>query len=542
MQIADLSQVTLKLPSIPTHSALELAYAILVHADDSDANFQSVYTMLEMYTHYEGATQPRFITLAIEQYLSRTSRCARNYIMGFLAAVFDTRPELLPPTFMTHVVPLYINDTRYFLTRNMLNNPDRITNFVSSMSRFTIDILNTYVQGFPFTPETVATYSDMFTILSNLSYVDIVPIGMVELGMTLFHQYPNLHQFQYDIIHFLRNVFFDDVAHTFFEDIGEFGFLRNYIVPFAVRCHDAIPLMVIEILDSFVTELLDEELFTPEIVDLVMNVAAKGDEELEEAVRFLRRLASHLMGDSGDLESTAALIDHIVTHPTLTRHVETAILHSQHDEACLWVHLLSSLTAASHTEVPCRVFYTTAFAPLVGEPQHASRVLFALCNIISTRENMSFVDMDTVFDYTLRMLGQYVTDDWLYKDLHYMFLKFSQLGVLHNLLARPNVVELLHAWLANVAHTGAYARYVYKSIMLVFRAISQHDDLQHMFESELGFAVHRIARFTSPNVYMENAVSYMNCTLQQKCAVALYNANKVNWEDLAALDVKIYVV
>ena len=120
-------------------------------------------------------------------------------------------------------------------------------NYLSTELDITIDFIWLYIAEHRFSSKTASVYYDIFTIMSNVAYEDIVYKEFVELAMHMYLEHVTFPDLDFEILHFLRNVYFDKVGITYLGD----DFLSTYVINFITRRADVYPELAAELLGNF---------------------------------------------------------------------------------------------------------------------------------------------------------------------------------------------------------------------------------------------------------------------------------------------------
>ncbi len=517
--------------SKPNMAVLDIVYTMLIQGETMPELMSSIYILLANYA-YVGTIQHRFIPIAIAHYSTCTKRSVRNEIMFFMSNIYyDKRVnvwELMISGFVAKCLPIYIADTRYNLN-NYLMSPDSavsVKNYLSTELEITIDFIWLYIAEHRFSWKTASVYYDIFTILSNIAYEDIVYKEFVELAMHMYLEHVTFPDLDCEILYFLRNVYFDKVGITYLSG----DFLSTYVINFVTRRADVYPELAAELLCNFTRFMNEEGLVTKQLIDLALRIVDEYS-DTDWAWNHIHVFFKHI--------SDPKLLDYMVGQPLAKLLVENTFANEPENVFNL-IRLFSSATTSNSTELPCQFFYTYIFEPFQkkGMDVYPRYMLLALSNILATNVNLEFVNLDLVLNYVVDVLETYPTSSDLYEDIFFVMDNMNHMGLIAALIHTPNFMDHFHTWISLVDCSHVKSEFVYRSIAHIFRAIAQDESLLYHFDSDLGTEVRKLGH-KSDEVY-KTVCNTMHCTLQQKCALLCYNHNKISLDDLKALDVTIY--
>ncbi len=518
--------------SDPDMTILDLVYDMLTQ-DEPVSNHElltSIYILLTNYA-YVGVIPPKFIPLAIANYKMCTNRSIRGDIMFFLSNVYyDThvnRLDLMVNGFVDDCLPMYIADTRYNLNKLLVSpNCQGVQHYLTTELDITVNFMRLYITKHQFCSENASVYSNIFTILSNVAYKDVVYKEFVEFAVEMYLDHVTSAILDYDIIHFLRNVYFDEVGTTYLDE----HFILTCVINFITRRADVYPELAAELMGVFARFMKKEELVTKPLIDIALQV-------LEEYsyTEWAWESIHMFVKDIDDSE----LLEYMVDRPRTKLLAENTMWHRPEDASNL-IRLFCTATTSTETELPCQFFYKYIFEPFqkTGLHVYPRNMLLALSNILTSTDNLEFVDMDSVIKYVVDVLEMYPTSSDLYEDIFFVITNINRVGRLTDLVRNEDFMDHFRTWVSHVDYSHTKAKFVYKSIAHIFRAVSQNESLWYYFDSELGADVRRLADVSDE--VRKTVRGSMHCTLQQKCALMLYHQNKIGLDDLKVLDVTIY--
>lgn len=517
----------------PNMAVLDIVYTMLTQGQGETMSsdlMASIYILLANYA-YVGTIQHRFIPLAIANYGTCTKRSVRNEMMFFMSNIYyDTRVnvwELMISGFVAKCLPIYIADTRYNLNDYLVSpDPSSIKDYLSTELDITIDFIWLYIAEHRFSLKTASVYYDIFTIMTNIAYENVIYKEFVELAMHMYLEHVAFPELDCEILYFLRNVYFDEVGIAYLSG----DFLSTYVINFVTRRADVYPELAAELLGNFTRFMNEEGLVTKQLIDLALRIVEEYS-DTDWAWNHIHVFFKYI--------SDFQLLDYMVAHPLAKLLAENTIAHES-DNVFNLIRLFSSATTSNSTELPCQFFYTSIFAPFhkKGMDVYPRYMLLALSNILASNVNMEFVDIELVIQYVVDVLEMYPTSTDLYEDIFFVMDNMNHMGLVAALVHNAEFMDHFHTWISHVDCSHVKAEFLYRSIAHIFRAIAQDESLWYHFDLELGTEVRRLGH-RSNEVY-KTVCNSMNCTLQQKCALVLVQHNKISLDDLKALDVTIY--
>ena len=229
----------------------------------------------------------------------------------------------------------------------------------------------------------------------------------------------------------------------------------------------------------------------------------------------------------------------------IINNLDTFIKHCIHTKQHLLqiTQLYVNFTASDITEYPCEYFYKHVFIPIKDLPIYPLYMLHCLSNVISIKSNLQFVNVDHVVNYITQVLRLYSDNPRLYEEFWYMFENINEINWLHHFVYNSKFMKFFSHWLnviiARKIYTKEQLDFIYKIIKLVIFIISKHEDLHFYFNQEFG---KRVIQYSYTSSLLRTAiVKYMNCTLQQQCALVLYNHRKITISELDELNIHLYI-
>jgi hypothetical protein len=463
--------------------------------------------------------QGRFIAPSIDLYMSCDNKRLRREIIYFLINIYyddNFINELMDNNF-AKCLPMYICDWDEYLREK------RGILYEKCEANILCEMIKLYIQYEPeYNVDTKLIYHALFSSCTNLSFNDINDKTIIACAKEMYFKYNDAPELHNEIIFFLSNVYLDKNANVLIPDFDKFA--NDFICKYYTLYDD----MVMDILEMY--KMTD---FIPSVLDVSLNLL---NDNLSNTKHFKRILKFYKT-----ISEIKECSDYICTSTTAKRMVQYSM------QTGMYTYILSQLfsyfTSHKDTEVPCEFFYNQFIVPFEHKRVYIypNYMFFSLSNILAVKENYSFVDMVIITNFISTYLYRYNDDARLYTDFYHIIANLYDAQYLVYCLRDMKFMDAFNSWMCKIQYTDDIGTKhdAYDIIKLVCKTISQHDDLYYMFDCPFGDIVLDISR----NAYnLRDIESYMNCTLQQKCALILYKKKMIKLEELQALDIQLHLV
>ena len=464
--------------------------------------------------------QCRLLQPSIDLYIACNNESLQNDIMLFLTNVFyDDRPqyrnELVACGFY-NCIPIYMVNLNKVI-QAYINNNDRVMKIVSHERKVAFDLMDLYIAQNQYTNSTAPTYHAIFSVCSNLAFKDIIARKMVDNGTLLFKQYESA-DLKYEILYFLGNVVHDKKKGHFLYNYEFYAldYLKKY------RTYNST--FSAEIYTTLDNHHLDDD---HEFIDISLTILSDNLDTPPTTPHTFDKINNSIYAFYKSLDNPDDA-DYICRHPTTLRLIQDAIKTRINLEYI--TKLMTNFTANELTEYPCEVYYKSIFTPLLTITTNPEPILLALSNIFSKSMNFSFVNLDDVTRYLTRIMTGYRRFSPFCVDMYHII---QNLRVTNNLV-HVLTPEFVYAYMRCIDSVGS-GQLLYSTLVHVIRTMSQYEHLHHYFDEPFG----RYALGSDQD--QDKIEQYMNCTLQQQCALVLHRNNQLNVKDLEDLDIHLYL-
>lgn len=462
--------------------------------------------------------QERFIKPSIDLYLSKDDKLLRQEIMHFLTNIYYDQEyfyqKLIDYGFYK-CLPIYIQES---------NNSIRLEHGYIENDKNEVQILLEMLKLYAkhnseYNAETMDTWHALFAVCSNLSFNDIHDYKLIECAREMYFKYKDASQLHNEIMFFLRNVHIDD-------NVPDFDKYANHFISKYKGVYDDTIIDIVEIYKCIE--------FIPSILDVVVKLLA---ENLNNTTNY-NRIIKFYRGIE-DIRDGGVSVNYICNHPVSKQMIQNSV------QSGMRVYILSRaysyLTSHRQTEIPCQFYYEQFIVHYEKNEIYPLYMLFSLSNILAVEENYSFVDLNIVTKLLRTCFNHYTDDSKLYTNIFHIIANLYDNGYLHHCLRDSEFINAFQSWMCEIEYSDYMDNIndAYNTIECICKAISQHDDLYYIFNADFTRIVLTIASKTQ---LLHNVERYFNCTLAQKCALFLYKKNKINMDELKALDVDIYLV
>lgn len=458
--------------------------------------------------------QTRFITPSIDLYLITPDTLLRKEIIYFLINIYydDEFSQILLDNGFSKCLPRYIHDwdLHLKLKRGYIEDTSEVN--------ILLQMLQLYIKINPeYNVDTMNTYHKLFDVCSNLSFNNIHDYKLIDVARTMYFKYPDASQLHIEIIFFLSNVYIDDNVNVFVPDYDKYA--NHFITTYESVYDDTI----MDILEYY-----KPNEFVPSVLDVAMQLLRDNLENTNNHNRILR-FYRYISNDKDSIE-------YICNHSITKRMIRHSIQIGMH--VFFLSRIFSYFTSHKDTELPCEFYYNQFIVPFERVQIYPSHTLFSLTNILAVQENYSFIDITTITKFLTWCFSNYNDDSRLYTDLYHTIFNLYEGRHLHYILHDSEFVNALKSWMYEIEYANGDKNDAYDIIKYICKTISQHDELQYLFNTEFTGVVLALAHKTC--VLHDTVERYLNCTLQQKCALLLYKKNMIKSDELAELDIHIH--
>lgn len=459
--------------------------------------------------------QGRFITPSIELYMSCDDAKMRKEIIYYLINVYydDDFHDVLMEAGFIKCLPIYIDDWN----AHIQNNRGKLTESANNEVNVLYNMLKSYVEYNPDYNVNIETYHALFSICSNLCFNDKTDKYFINLGRKMYFEYEDAPDLHNEILFFFTNVYLDDNSDELIPDFDKYA--NDFIGRYYTLYDD----LVMDILEIYkLTE------FNPTVLDVAIKLlrdnlhVKKNHNRITKFLRFM----------SDNTESA----EYICNNP-LTKQM---IQNSLHTGEYLYTlsYTFACFTGNTHTEIPCQFYYNYFVTRWNENRIYPNYILFSLSNILASPENYSFVDAKCLTSLLTTVLYQYTDDTRLHDDLYHIVKNLYESNHLVECIRNDNFIDAFKFWMNGKTMTFDS----YNIIKYVCKTISCHDDLYYLFDTTFGSIVLNIAQHAQHTYILSGIEQYMNCTLQQKCALTLYKKNKIELSELEELGIRLHLL
>lgn len=459
--------------------------------------------------------QTRFIIPSINLYLTTPDNLLRKEIIYFLINIYcdDEFRQILLDNGFCKCLPRYICDwdIHLKLKRGYIGDTSEV-NILQQM-------LQLYIKTNPeYNVDTMNTYHNLFGVCSNLSFNNIHDYKLIDAARTMYFKYPDASQLHNEIIFFLSNAYIDDDVNIFVPDYNRYA---NHFITEYIGVYDDI------IMDTL--EYYKPNEFIPSVLDVAIQLL---HENLDNTNNY-NRILNFYRFVSNDKDS----IEYICNHSITKRMIHNSIQTGMH--VYLLSRIFSYFTSHKDTELPCEFYYNQFIVPFERLQIYPSHTLFSLSNILAIQDNYSFIDITIITKYLSWCFYRYNDDSRLYTNLYYTIFNLYEARYLHYILHDFEFMNALKSWMYEIEYTNDIddKNDAYDIIKYICKTISQYDELQYLFKTEFTGIVLAITRDVH---ILYNIERYLNCTLEQKCALILYKKNMIKMDELDELGVHIH--
>lgn len=547
-----------------------------------ERNFDDLYDCFNILTNcaFYGLIQDRFTAPSIHMYKTTIDPKAREEIMYFLTNVYlDKLLQAHHNEFMHECLPIYFKDVRALFCKIVANREWHCHKF-EKFKQTELGILTMYINDyFALEKNNKDVFMDIFTILTNLSFLDVVRKKHVEFALKL---YPTTSpELQYEIIWFLNNVYLDKVGCNYIRSSSA-NFVDEYIIHFITNYYTIYPEFVAEMFYTYRLELVTRTnvmhialqlvntvvnsesnalykyfckvwntsdvkqlqdymvAILPSNPSLVADLLRNSHLQCEIVNDLAVSLLDDFIQDSSTFKSILTYfeslqpiyINHVLENPKFHSIINRCVHTSQ------YLYLLSKLFIhLTVDEKSYTYFYQRFFLPIRHLGIFPFYILQTLSNSFAV---LSTLDPDVLVSYMTDTLTRYCQDERLYMEIYFIFQLLPHEYYTH-FIHNPEFMTALYAWFsyACIDPHQSDRRYVYMTISKIFFSISQHDDLHYYNNTPFADKIKSVAH---SSFILEHVVTrYMNCKLEQQCALNLYQNNAITFEDLEALGVHLHL-
>lgn len=463
--------------------------------------------------------QGRFIIPSINLYLTKIDELQCREIIYFLINVYydDTFHQELMNSGFFKCLPQYIHDWDSCLKdkRGYIDNDKNEVNIACEMFKL-------YIQCNPeYNVDTMDTYHALFSTCSNLSFNDVNDSVLTNCAREMYWKYLDAPQLHNEIIFFLSNVYLDKEADVLIPDFNKYA---NHFITTYNSVYDDLIIDVLEIykLDEFVPSVLD-------VAIQLLNDNLDNRKNYNCIVKFFRTIAE-------EKESAEYICNHSITKGMIRHSIQTG-MHTY-----LLTQVYSYFTSHQETEVPCEFFYNEFIIPSEHRQIYPNYTLFSLSNILAVKDNFAFVDMNIITKFLRACFYRYKDDSKLYTNLYYVIINLYDSGYLHCILSDVDFIHVFKSWMCETEHVDDIGTMsdAYDIIKYICKTISQHDELHYIFEDQAFINI--VLDVANKTHTLHDIEQYLNCTLEQKCALLLYKKNMIKLTELQELDVHIHLM
>jgi hypothetical protein len=497
---------------------LDVLYDTITDIDTDKSVLRNSYFILSNLAWID-FIQSRFIIPSINLYLTIVDELQCGEIIYFLINVYydDTFHQELMDSGFHKCLPKYIDDwdSRLKSKRGYVDNDYNEINILCGMLKLYIEINPEY------NVDTMDTYHTLFSTCSNLSFNDVNDIKLTNCAREMYWKYLDAPQLHNEILFFLSNVYLDKDADVLVPDFNKYA---NHFITTYNGVYDDLIIDVLEIykLNEFVPSVLD-------VAVQLLNDNLDNRKQYNCIMKFIRIVAD-------EKESAEYICNHSITKRMIRYSMQTGI------HIYPLTRTYSYFTSHRETELPCQFFYNEFIIPSEHRQIYPNYMLFSLSNILAVKDNFAFVDMNVITKFLRTCFYRYKDDSKLYTDLYHVIINLYDARYLRYILHDIDFIHVFKSWMCETEHVDDIGTMsdAYDIIKYICKTISQHDELHYIFNDQSFIDI--VLDVATKTHVLHDIEQYLNCTLEQKCALLLYKKNMIKLTELTELDIHIHLM